>query len=316
MLFHVKNGDLEKIQLSKYPQCAIFEQKLVGDNINVRYLIPEEPLVPHDPKQDITLEVPLEPDLDNLERADVNLHNSMVSAYRMGKDFDDWFTACFGFETILVYIGDQRRPVLGTFSPRSQNQQSSQKGWLSSITNYVSGGVNDEPDWLTFTDCAPFLIATEASLASVSARLEAGDMEMIKFRPNIVVDGEGQWDEDFWAELSLNGEPTFVLSKMCGRCTSVNVDYATGRVAANEYGTVLKKLMSDRRVDTGNKWSPVFGRYGFLSEQQEQKVRRDGEDVSISLGDELAVSRRAEERPVWDWPMKDKCHARFYGQRV
>jgi uncharacterized protein YcbX len=236
----------------------------------------------------------------------------MASAFKMGSHYDDWFSACFGFETVLLYIGNARRPVLGTFSPKAQQQASQpQKGWLSSLTSYVIGSATaqEEPDWLTFTDCAPFLVATEASLENVNARLDA-PIPMVKFRPNIILDGETAWDEDFWAELSLSGGPKLALTKLCNRCTSVNVNYATGRPAKGDEGAVLKKLMADRRVDPGNKYSPTFGRYGFLT-------GRDGheEDVTlVRIGDEVNVTGRLEERPAWDWPMKDPKEARFYGQ--
>lgn len=158
-------------------------------------------------------------------------------------------------------------------------------------------GTSERPaqlPWLTFTDVAPFLVTTEASLRNVSARMSAGhSVDMYRFRPNIVVDGEGEWDEDFWAELLINGRDTLVLTGNCARCTSLNVDYVTGKPAAGELGDVLKKLMKDRRVDKGTKWSPVFGRYGFLAGQ---------EGFGVSVGDEVEVASRREKRSIWDWP--------------
>lgn len=304
-----EDGELTKIQLSHFPQCALFTQEIKDGVIHVKYLTPEEPLVPKDDLQNTTLEVPLKPEIGDLEKEEVNVHNSMVYAYRMGKQFDDWFSSCFGFDTVLVYIGDGKRPILGTFSPKTQAQPSS--GWLSSITSMVTGGSKEEADWLNFSDCAPYLIATEASLANVHARLPDNNIDIVKFRPNIVVDGEGEWDEDFWSSLSLNGVSMFTLSKLCGRCNSVNVDYKTGKVAQGEEGTVLKKLMSDRRVDPGHKYSPVFGRYGFLTKEREKEG-----GLTIQIGDEMGVEARNQERPTWDWPMKDKSQARFYGQPV
>lgn len=334
MLCRVKpDGQREKLQLSSHPQCALFSQAIVDGAVHVRYHAPPGEDAPKSELQDEVLEVPLRPDLGQLVREDVNVHQSKAHVYRMGSPYDEWFSACFGFETILLYIGDGRRPVLGTFSPRVETTQPepASKGWLSSITSYVGSantaeeGERDEPDWLTFSDCAPFLITTEASLANVSRRLESGDMEMVKFRPNIVIDGDGEWEEDFWAELGIRaaataeeeeGEtsgvgattPTFALTKMCNRCSSVNVDYATGKLATGEHGVVLKKLMSDRRVDQGWKYAPVFGKYAFLA---------DGvTHASLSVGDTVAVTRRSEQRPVWDWPMKSAAAARFYNQRV
>ncbi|EFX01259.1 mosc domain containing protein [Grosmannia clavigera kw1407] len=178
-----------------------------------------------------------------------------------------------------------------------------------------SGSPTDDPadpadPWLTFTDCAPLLVTSEASGANMSARMSAGmAVPMYKFRPNIVVDGEAAWSEDFWAELQItssdeaaDGQGNHVdkardfrllLTSNCARCTSLNVDYGTGAPAAGELGEVLKRLSKDRRVDTGIKYSPVFGRYAFLDGSR---------DVVVAVGDSVDVVRRNKERTVWDWP--------------
>lgn len=304
------DGELIKVQMSENAECALFQQEIVNYCLRIKYARPEEPVVEYHELQDTVLEFPVEPATDGLERAEVNLHQSLVAAYRMGQKYDDWFTACFGFRTTLLYIGQERRPVLGTFSPRNPapEEPTPSKGWLSSISSYVTGSGGQtqghEPDWLTFSDCAPLLVTTDASLRSVRARVAGGELAMLKFRPNIVVDGAGEWDEDFWAALSLQGRPALLLTKLCNRCTSLNIDYATGRYGAGEQGRILKLLMKDRRVDKGYKYAPVFGRYGFLD---------NGVDgLTISVGDEMAVTKRTEERPRWDWPMKSKSEARYY----
>lgn len=311
------SGELTKMQLSRFPQCGLFAQEIVGDQIHVRYLKPKDPLVPTRPEQDLVLEIPLRPDLEKLDRADVNLHQALVVAYRMNPRHDAWFSACFGFDTALVYIGDARRPVLGSFSPKTQRPT---KSWFASITSYVAGSAaeEDEEDWITFTDCAPYLITTEQSLRNVSARLSEGDVEMYKFRPNIVLDGEEQWDEDFWAEITIGGDSNdrhvLTLTQNCNRCASLNVDYDTGQTALGERGTVLKKLMSDRRVDAGAKWSPVFGRYGFLTRSRQDAHAEGGDDdgAVVSVGDCVEVTRRNVEHSVFDWPVKDPQQARYY----
>lgn len=61
---------------------------------------------------------------------------------------------------------------------------------------------------------------------------------------------------------------------------------------------MLKLLTKDRRVDKGVKYSPVFGRYGFLmggdEEETEQKV--------IRVGDRVRVIKRIAERDRYEWP--------------
>lgn len=285
------DGHYESVDVVRFPACTLFEPEIVEDKVIVRYMMPEQPLFPPTPEQKTTLEVPLEPDTSGLEQVEVNLYNSTCMGYRMPEHYSSWFSSCLGFESILVYVGDGRRPILGSMSPHTQKQQN--KGWLSSMTKYVTGSNEEDPHRLTFTCVAAYLITTEASVNDVSNRLPPGEeMDMRKFRPNIVIDGEGPFDEDFWGEIEVGSGPRFVLTGNCGRCLSINVDYQTGRPGTGESGNVLKKLMKDRRVDVGNKYAPVFGRYGFLMD----------EEADVHVGDEVIVTERLEERRVWDWP--------------
>lgn len=345
-------SNLQHMQLVRFPQCALFHQELGDDgHIHVRYQQPE-PEQPGDatatePADIPVLRIPLEPDTATLPRAVVNIHQSMVQAYRVGPVYDAWFSARFGFPVRLLYIGDARRPILGTMAPGSETSSAQQKrsSWsLPPILSSLLQG-NPSPDalenhWLRFSDCAPYLVASESSLADVAARMHADtDVAMVRFRPNIVVDGEGHppFDEDFWSILSVAGAPALVMTKMCGRCASLNVDYRTGTHGTGDQGAVLKRLMRDRRVDTGARTSPVFGRYAFLHrdravrlllrEKEVRDVLEQGIDpgpllaeplpdaLRISVGDDVAVDCRHDERPVWDWPIKDPNAKTFYPGR-
>jgi hypothetical protein len=141
---------------------------------------------------------------------------------------------------------------------------------------------------------------------------------MMRFRPNIVVDSAEPWDEDFWGELLISGtgdddggggepqENRLALTANCGRCASVNIDYNTGRPADGEAGKVLKKLMKDRRVDTGSKWSPIFGRYAFPllhpTTTTTTTTVEHPQTPQVAVGDEVTVTKRINERSVWSWP--------------
>jgi glycine hydroxymethyltransferase len=148
-------------------------------------------------------------------------------------------------------------------------------------------------DRIGFADCAPFLVISETSVDNVSARLPDGEeMDRTKFRPNIVVSGaESAFDEDFWTELAVGPKRArLFLTGNCVRCKSLNVDYGTGKMGTGESGSVLKKLMKDRRVDRGARFSPVFGRYSFLD--------RVAAGERIRVGDEVEVVKRGKERTV------------------
>lgn len=184
-------------------------------------------------------------------------------------------------------------------------------------TSSKAGKKEREEAYITFADCAPYLVTSMTSLDNVSARLQDKPMDMTKFRPNIVISGaETAFEEDFWIELTINNnnqnkaENRLLLTANCVRCTSINVDYATGKMGKGEEGSVLKKLMKDRRVDTGARFSPVFGRYAFMSTTTGKEDA--GEGMEVRVGDEVVVSGRADARSVYGefsliFPALDGC---------
>lgn len=77
-----------------------------------------------------------------------------------------------------------------------------------------------------FSDGYPLLIATEASLADLNARLPS-PLPMDRFRPNLVVAGSAAFDEDEWLRLEV-AEIVMDVVKPCARCAITRVDQATG----------------------------------------------------------------------------------------
>lgn len=253
---------------------------------------------------------------------------------------------------ILVYLGPHLRPVLGNVAPGSKSVKGMDRGnntksntwgsWVLRVTEAVPASLvsmssqrsqtGGSEEGITFADMAPYLVVTEESLHDVSARLGEGvDMDVTKFRPNIVLSGSAKpWEEDFWGGLTIiakdvngdvydhdddkNGDVQcnhrimeLVLTSNCARCRSINVDYETGKQGTGETGSVLRKLMGDRRVDKGMKYSPVFGRYAFLvppptsmmtTYGQPRPERAAGRRSKISVGDEVFVSKRNESRTI------------------
>ncbi|KAF2101565.1 MOSC domain-containing protein [Rhizodiscina lignyota] len=243
-----------------------------------------------------SLTVPLAPEANGLEEIDIDMHGSTTRGVDIGATYNSWFSSCFGFDVKFVYLGPNWRPVLMT-TTTPQVQPSS---WLSSITSNIPllGNGKKEEERISFADCAPYLVTSEKSLENVSSRLEGEEMPMIKFRPNVVVSGASDhWEEDFWNEIAIGeeGEVRIVLAQNCARCASINIDYATGKPGTGDGGKVLKKLQSDRRVDRGAKYSPVFGRYGFVT----QNVALKGK---IRVGDDVRVVGRNDKHTVFDWP--------------
>ena len=257
---------------------------------------------PVDGSADKTISIPLEPETDDLALVDVLMHKSPTQAFLMPAKYNDWFTSCFGYDVVLAYIGNNTRDCRMTSSRYKAHETSNTSitntatNWLSNVTSIITGnGAADDTSVLKFADVAPYLIVSSKSMADVWSRLPEGEkdtFDITKFRPNLIVSGaEKAWEEDYWAEISITAqdkeEPVKIeCEHNCGRCRSINIDYATGAQGTGEAGKMLKKLASDRRVDQGTKWSPIFGRYSFLHPNSEGR--------EIRVGDRVEVSRKNE----------------------
>ncbi|EOA84765.1 uncharacterized protein SETTUDRAFT_117011 [Exserohilum turcica Et28A] len=265
-----------------------------------------------DTSRQSSIAIPLEPDTADLKTVSVNMHGSATPAFLMPQRYSDWFTFCLGFDVDLVYLGPNRRsPLFSEMSNSSSSSKLLPKLWnRTSTTTSTSLGQNK----LTFADCAPYLFCTAASLADVSRRLRDPNtpekpMDITKFRPNVVLkssshshaqdeDHQDQpWQEDYWGTIQVNGKTNVVFVHNCVRCKSINIDFETGKPGQGPHGEVLKRMQRDRRIDTGARWSPVFGRYAFWD-----AAHGDEEEVLWSVGDKVRVTRVNGERSVWSWP--------------
>lgn len=347
---------LKNMHVPHFPEMSLFQTAIElpktehdDGKVIVTYHPPlsldKDDIRPHETRR---LEMPLRPLRANPEKSfrkvTVTMHRSPTTGYDMGTEYNEWFSACFGYPVVLAYLGQNTRDVLGTLAPEKRNQES----WWSFEWRFWTGGMKRDAGWwpflvavflfngahrgfnliqdgttprgvvasaiaavgvilvgvhfalryfqrsrITFADCAPYLVVSETSIHDVSARLPDGEeMDRSKFRPNIVVSGaETAYEEDFWTEIVVGpSRARLLLTGNCVRCQSLNVDYQTGTMGTGEAGTVLKKLMKDRRVDRGARFSPVFGRYSFLE--------RAALGETIRVGDEVEIVARGEERTV------------------
>ncbi|RDW77549.1 hypothetical protein BP6252_05602 [Coleophoma cylindrospora] len=284
-----------------------------GSSLIITFIPPQSD---KDPKLEWTgspdqIRFPVQPDTEKKAVVDVNLHGSPTKAYDMGSDINNWFSERFGYEVMLVHIGKENsRAVFGSLAPSNpEAAHQSLRMRLSAMVSLFVPRFRPEGERLAFNDLGQYLVVTQSSTDEVSSRFASGiAMDVTKFRPNIVLSGPvPAFDEDFWAELTITPSSQhsstrnpkarnvkMQLTGNCFRCQSITVDYKTGQTAADESGLVWKKLNKDRRVDKGAKWSPVFGRYGFCA--------RSDVGVTLSVGDEVKVTRRNVERTIFDWP--------------
>lgn len=130
-------------------------------------------------------------------------------------------------------------------------------------------------DRATFADGFPVLVATTGSLEAVAREASRFaptlQVDMRRFRPNLVIDGLEAFEEERLVEVHA-GEVVLRLVKPCTRCLMVDVDPETGRPANG----VLKALAHVHTVGS----NVLFGLNAL--------VVRPG---NVAVGDEVRVVR-------------------------
>nr|CAB3454248.1 unnamed protein product [Digitaria exilis] len=122
---------------------------------------------------------------------DVSVWEWSGAAYDEGTEAAEWFSAYFGKPSRLV-----------RFKAESETRPTD--------PDYAQGYK------IMFTDCFPFLIASQGSLDALNEILKE-PVPMNRFRPNILVDGCHPYSEDLWKSIKINNL-TFQGVKLCNRC--------------------------------------------------------------------------------------------------
>ncbi len=152
-----------------------------------------------------------------------------------------------GFESIEVSHSDlssSTEPVV-IWNDRvaARDTSSLASEWLSTIleqsvrlvgigsdyTRFIGGEKKNEAG---FADGYPLLILSKASLTDLNTRLDF-PVEMSRFRPNIVVEDCGPYQEDRWSRIRI-GDTILLASGPCSRCVMTTVDPDSGLRKGNE----------------------------------------------------------------------------------
>lgn len=140
---------------------------------------------------------------------------------------------------------------------------------------------------VSFADAFPYLITTTGSLDRLNAEIRmagGASAPMERFRPNIVIDCDEPWAEDWWKIVRI-GTATFDLLKPCDRCIVTTMDQKTGAPDGPEPIRSLIRLRksADTRIS-----GVLFGWNAAASAEGQ-----------IAVGDALTViERRAETWPI------------------
>lgn len=154
------------------------------------------------------------------EEIEVTVWDDIITAVKVGKEYDSWFSEKLGFKVFLVKMPET---TLRKVNPK-----------------YAKNGES-----VSFADGMPYLIIGQSSLNELNSRLEKPVL-MNRFRPNIVFSGGKAFDEDQMLSIRI-GDLDFSLIKPCARCVLTTVDQDSGKKGKEP----LKTLASYRSF--GNK---------------------------------------------------------------
>jgi len=185
-----------------------------------------------------------------LDLINVELWDDALKVREVGEGWSRWFSELLGEPVRLVMqVGEAPRLISEKYQTQGSNQSS-------------------------FADSLPILMASEASFMKVE-KVFGYPFDPMRFRANIIVSGSEAFEEDTWAEVSIQSV-RLSGAKPCARCQLVNVEPSTGAV---DKAGVLKALTSFRQKDNkvyfGEQMVPItLGK--------------------IELGDELVVLKQKD----------------------
>lgn len=181
-----------------------------------------------DADERLHLAAPGMPDLavgdGGIEHVEVTVWRDQVTAKLVDPAADAWLSAFIGQPCRLVYLPDDvRRAVDPEYAQPS--------------------------DQVGFADGFPFLLISQASLDDLNGRLPEA-LPMLRFRPNLVVDGCAPYAEDAWRQIRI-GDIGFRVAKPCSRCPIPTIDFSTGERGAEPLRTLMDYRRRDNRVYFG-----------------------------------------------------------------
>lgn len=177
------------ISQRKYPLLSRISTTLTPAGILLHDLTGKLPpiTIPYQPAAPVGLEV--------------TIWNDTVPAVTVDPACDRWMSSFLGLPLRLVMLPESTRRLVDF---RYAHQQ----------------------EIVSFADGYPLLMTTQASLDDLNKRLPA-PVGMDRFRPNLVLEGTGAWEEDTWTQVTA-GAVSFDLAKPSARCVMTTIDPETG----------------------------------------------------------------------------------------
>jgi uncharacterized protein YcbX len=167
---------------------------------------------------------PLQLDACRDGRVEVTVWGDRVTAAPVGAEADAWFSAFLDIPCRLVHFPDDSRRA-------------------------VDPDYAGPADQVGFADGFPFLLISQASLDDLNGRLDRA-VPMLRFRPNLVVEGCAAFAEDGWRRIRI-GDVGFRVAKPCSRCVIPTIDPVSGERSAEPLRTLMGYRRRDNKVYFG-----------------------------------------------------------------
>ncbi|MBV7482351.1 MOSC domain-containing protein [Bordetella sp. BOR01] len=212
------------------------------------------------------LQVPLDDSQLAAVARPVTVWKDTVPARDESAEAAAWISQVLGQDCVLVKLDAQaRRPARPEWVER----------WREGHADLAQAFEGEHA--FGFADGFPLLIANQASLDELNARLAAQGqpaVPMNRFRPNIVIQGEWEaYDEDHTAVVSV-GPVRMALVKPCTRCPMPNIDQLT----AQRHDEPGRTLAAYRQFEIG----VVFGQNAIVDAPAGARLRV-GDAAEIEL---------------------------------
>lgn len=181
-------------------------------------------------------------------------HSRQGYARLAAAEVNDWLTHRIGMPVRLVWQDDPT---------------------VRSVADH-DGGMPGEH--LSLADAGPLLLASEASMAQLNAwitadvgqpdvpEIDAADvsdgpaagtaLDIVRFRPNVVIDGDEPFAEDGWAYLRI-GNLALRTTMVCDRCVMTTIDPITLAGGKEPIRTLARHRRWDRKTWFGTRLVPL-----------------------------------------------------------
>lgn len=160
---------------------------------------------------------------------EVTVWRDTVTAVPAEEAVSAWLSEQLGRECRLVYMPESTRRL-------------------------VDPGYAKNQETVGFADGFPMLLTSEASLQDFNRHLSQ-PIEMLRFRPNLVVKGGTPWQEDHWKVIRI-GELEFDVAKPCSRCAIPTINRQTAAKEPEVFKALRKHRSKDGEVYFGQNLIP------------------------------------------------------------